>query len=83
MTTRKGKPPPGDDDLATSPSRGEGTPAPAKPRALPFPESLCHHCAAPPRYIESGKGSVFVLCPLLDEKYPRQPVLSCPLFRPR
>jgi hypothetical protein len=48
---------------------------------LPFPESLCHRCAAPPRYIRSAT-SVFVLCPLLPEKYPRQPVLTCALFRP-
>lgn len=52
------------------------------PEELPFPASLCHKCAAP-RYIRSGKGSVFVLCPLLPEKYPRQPVRSCPLFAPR
>jgi hypothetical protein len=49
---------------------------------LPFPESLCHRCAAPPRYIRTPT-SLFILCPLLPEKYPRQPVLSCPLFRPR
>jgi len=48
---------------------------------LPFPESLCHGCAAPPRYIRTGS-SVFILCPLLAIKYPPQPVLSCPLFRP-
>lgn len=57
--------------------------ATARPAPLPYPESLCHRCAAPPRYIESKKGSVFILCPLLDEKYPRQPVLRCPLFTPR
>jgi hypothetical protein len=49
---------------------------------LPFPESLCHRCAAPPRYVRTGN-STFILCPLLPEKYPRQPVRSCPLFRPR
>ncbi|HEX9604380.1 MAG TPA: hypothetical protein VF973_11570 [Myxococcales bacterium] len=49
---------------------------------LPFPESLCHRCAAPPRYVRTGT-STFILCPLLPEKYPRQPVRSCPLFRPR
>lgn len=48
---------------------------------LPFPESLCHRCAAPPRYIRAAT-SIFILCPLLANKYPRQPVLSCPLFRP-
>ena len=49
---------------------------------LPFPESLCHRCAAPPRYVRSGC-SVFILCPLLPNKYPPQPVLRCALFRER
>ncbi|HKA89529.1 MAG TPA: hypothetical protein VKE22_17810 [Haliangiales bacterium] len=49
---------------------------------LPFPDSLCHRCAAPPRYVQ-GKTTVFILCPLLPEKYPRQPVVQCALFRPR
>ena len=48
---------------------------------LPFPESLCHRCAAPPRYVRTGQ-SVFILCPVLPDKYPRQPVLRCPAFRP-
>lgn len=52
------------------------------PHELPFPASLCHLCQSP-RYIRSGKGSVFVLCPLLPEKYPRQPVRTCALFSPR
>lgn len=52
------------------------------PRALPFPESLCHKCAAPPKYVRT-QTSVFILCPLLPQKYPRQPVLACPLFVPR
>lgn len=57
---------------------------PAKlPDPLPFPTSLCHRCAAPPRYITSGRGSVFILCPLLPAKYPPQPVRTCALFRPR
>jgi hypothetical protein len=55
---------------------------PEKPDPLPFPESLCHTCAAPPRYIRTPT-SLFILCPLLPEKYPRQPVLQCPLFRLR
>lgn len=48
---------------------------------LPFPESLCHRCAAPPRYVESDRGSVFIHCPLLG-RYPPQPVLACDAFRP-
>jgi hypothetical protein len=52
------------------------------PDELPFPESLCHRCAAPARYVRTAS-STFILCPLLPEKYPPQPVRSCPLFRPR
>lgn len=48
---------------------------------VPFPESLCHRCAAPPKYVRTER-STFVRCPLVDDKYPRQPVLACPLFRP-
>lgn len=53
------------------------------PLAKPFPTSLCHRCAAPPRYIESARGQVFILCPLHPDKYPRQPVHRCALFTPR
>ncbi len=48
----------------------------------PFPESLCHRCAAPPRYVRT-ESSTFIMCPLLPQKYPRQPVLQCALFRPK
>jgi hypothetical protein len=51
------------------------------PAPLPFPNSLCHQCAAPPKLVE-GRNSVFILCPLLPGKYPPQPVLRCPLFKP-
>jgi len=51
------------------------------PHPLPFPTSLCHRCAAPPRYVQT-KTSTFILCPLLPGKYPPQPVLACALFRP-
>lgn len=51
------------------------------PSPLPFPTSLCHRCAAPPRYVQT-KTSTFILCPLLPSKYPPQPVLACALFRP-
>ena len=40
--------------------------------ARPFPESLCHTCAAPPRYVVSDRGSVFIHCPVL-QLYPPQP----------
>jgi hypothetical protein len=49
---------------------------------LPFPTSLCHRCAAPPRYVR-GQSSTFILCPLLPERYPPQPVVRCALFRPK
>jgi RimJ/RimL family protein N-acetyltransferase len=46
---------------------------------LPYPDSLCHRCAAPPKYVRTAT-SVFIRCPLLPEKYPRQPVRSCPAY---
>jgi hypothetical protein len=49
---------------------------------LPYPDSLCHKCAAPPRYIRTTT-SVFILCPLLPQKYPPQPVRQCSLFKPK
>lgn len=49
------------------------------PEPLPFPLSLCHSCAAPPRYVTSDRGSVFVYCPIF-KKYPPQPVLECPRY---
>ena len=54
----------------------------SEPAPLPFPTSLCHRCAAPPRYVRTAT-SVFIRCPLLPNKYPPQPVVTCPLFRPR
>ncbi|HVQ31441.1 MAG TPA: hypothetical protein VMV21_17730 [Vicinamibacteria bacterium] len=52
------------------------------PADRPFPGSLCHDCAAPPRYVTTDRGSVFVYCPILA-KYPPQPVLSCTAYVPR
>ena len=51
-------------------------------RELPFPTSLCHSCAAPPRYVRTGR-STFIFCPLLATKYPPQPVLRCAAYRKR
>lgn len=56
-------------------------PPPGAPE-LPFPTSLCHSCAAPPRYVKTQR-STFILCPLLPDKYPRQPVVQCALYRAR
>jgi hypothetical protein len=49
---------------------------------VPFPESLCHRCGAPPRYVTTDRGSVFIYCPLL-QRYPSQPVVACAAFVPR
>jgi len=49
--------------------------------ALPFPTSLCHRCGAPPRYVTSDRGAVFIHCPLL-QCYPAQPVVECAAFVP-
>ncbi len=49
---------------------------------VPFANSLCHRCAAPPKYVRTAS-STFILCPLLPNKYPPQPVLRCDLFVPR
>jgi hypothetical protein len=48
---------------------------------LPFPEALCHRCLHL-RLVESGKGSVFLMCrePSLP-KYPPQPVRVCSKVR--
>jgi len=48
--------------------------------ALPFPDSLCHRCAN--RRVVETKTSTFVMCTALATKYPRQPVLACPAFKP-
>jgi hypothetical protein len=47
---------------------------------LPFPDSLCHRCAAPPQYIHSPR-STFIRCPIL-KRYPPQPVRACEAFVP-
>jgi hypothetical protein len=57
-------------------------PPPPGARELPFPTSLCHSCAAPPRYIKT-QTSTFILCPLLPQKYPPQPVMNCASYRPK
>ncbi len=50
-------------------------------QTLPFPDSLCHRCAAPPRVIDTGS-SRFIFCPLRADKYPRQPVMECAEYLP-
>ena len=47
----------------------------------PFPESLCHLCAAPPRYIRTER-SQFIYCPVF-KRYPPQPVGECARFVPK
>jgi hypothetical protein len=56
-------------------------PTPTDSQPLPFPNSLCHSCAAPPRYVRSDRGAVFIHCPILS-RYPPQPVLACEAYRP-
>jgi hypothetical protein len=51
------------------------------PPKLPFPDSLCHRCAAPPKVIRTAR-SAFIHCPVL-KLYPPQPVRECAAFRPR
>jgi len=48
----------------------------------PFPESLCHSCAAPPRYVTTDRGVVFIYCPVFRQ-YPPQPVRVCAEYRRR
>ena len=52
------------------------------PDAASFPDSLCHSCAAPPRYVTSDRGSVFIYCPIF-KRYPPQPVHSCTAYAQR
>jgi hypothetical protein len=47
---------------------------------LPFPDSLCHACAAPPQYIRTER-STFIRCPIL-KRYPPQPVRVCDAYVP-
>lgn len=49
-------------------------------RAPPFPDSLCHRCAAL-RVVAAARSS-FLFCAAGHERYPRQPIVSCALFRP-
>jgi hypothetical protein len=60
---------------------GEEDPS-KRPHPLPFPTSLCHGCAAPPRYVTTDRGSTFIQCPVL-KRYPRQPVIRCEAYRPK
>ena len=64
------------------PTRTDGGDGGSPPQGeLPYPSSLCHRCAAPPKYVET-RAATYILCPLLPRKYPPQPVLRCHLFRP-
>jgi hypothetical protein len=52
----------------------------ARDAGRPFPDSLCHRCAAPPRYIKTPR-STFIFCPIF-KRYPPQPVKECDRFIP-
>ena len=71
----------GADAAAQAPALTESPRDPAPGSGLPFPGSLCHSCAAPPRYVTSDRGSVFIHCPIF-KSYPPQPVVACREFRP-
>lgn len=58
-----------------------GSAADAESGDLPFPDSLCHACAALPRYIRT-KRSTFIYCPVF-KRYPPQPVRACEKFVPK
>jgi hypothetical protein len=45
---------------------------------LPFAQSLCHRCRH--LRIVRGKNSAFLMCEALPQKYPPQPVRTCPAF---
>lgn len=64
-----------------SPGKGAGGEGAAEDEGLPFPDSLCHRCAAPPKYIRTER-SVFIRCPIF-RAYPPQPVSACEAFVPR
>jgi hypothetical protein len=49
-------------------------------RDRPFADSLCWRCANH-RAVRAAR-SVFLMCEALSVKYPRQPVATCPAFRP-
>ncbi len=67
------------EDDGDSPARPPGDDA-GEADGLPFPDSLCHRCAAPPQYIRTAR-STFIRCPVL-KKYPPQPVVQCEAFVP-
>lgn len=69
--------------MAFGPGGDRPTPGPEPEPAegLPFPDSLCHRCAAPPQYIRTER-STFLRCPIL-KRYPPQPVRACEAFRER
>jgi hypothetical protein len=52
---------------------------PERSAGRPFPQSQCHRCAAPPRYVTSDRGATFIYCPVL-QRYPGQPVEGCEEF---
>ena len=59
---------------AADPPDGEDEDGPK----LPYPASLCHRCAAPPKYIRTER-SIFIRCPIL-KRYPPQPVVACEAY---
>ena len=60
----------------------EAPPEESDPRDVFYPDSLCHDCGAPPRFIRNRRGSIFLFCPLF-KRYPPQPVRACEKFVPK
>lgn len=48
----------------------------------PFAQSLCHQCKGV-RYTQSKAGSLFLMCQLMERRYPPQPVHHCSIAQPR
>ena len=51
-----------------------------EPRDPAFADSLCWRCVN--HRAVRGARSIFLMCEALPVKYPRQPVVTCPAFRP-
>ncbi|HVV48935.1 MAG TPA: hypothetical protein VHO06_04695 [Polyangia bacterium] len=58
----------------------DAPPADPAPEARPHAGSLCWRCAHH-RPVETAR-SIFIMCTALPVKYPRQPVSTCPAYRP-
>jgi len=58
----------------------DDSPPKEDPGDRPFADSLCWRCAN--HRTVRGARSVFLMCEALPVRYPRQPVVTCPVFQP-